>query len=124
MKFLSILSVIALSAIATEATASPLTDAGDKLFQQRCAVCHSTGTDGKPGPMAPNLRGVVGRKAGSTTFGNYSPALKASNLIWSEDGIATFLTDPKQMVPGTKMVIKVASPQDRAALAAYLGSLK
>ena len=40
---------------------------GAALFKQRCAVCHSVAMPPVPG-VAPNLAGVVGRKAGSTDF--------------------------------------------------------
>jgi cytochrome c len=73
--------------------------------------------------MAPNLYGVVGRKAASTAFG-YSAALKASGLTWDPATLDRFLTSPMKLVPGTRMLIPVSDPKQRADLIAYLGSLK
>lgn len=73
--------------------------------------------------MAPNLFGVVGKPAASTTF-SYSPALKKSGLVWTPKTLDAFLTNPSKLVPGTRMVMAVADPAQRGALIAYLSSLK
>jgi cytochrome c len=96
--------------------------AGGALFKQRCSTCHTV-TPGQAPGMAPNLYGVAGRRAASTTF-NYSAALKASGLTWDPATLDKFLTSPMKMVPGTRMLIPVADPKQRADLIAYLGSLK
>ncbi len=92
---------------------------GGLLFKQRCQACHTP----TPGPMAPSLKGVVGRKAGSTNF-NYSTALKTSNLVWTKDNLDKFLLGPAKFVPGTKMVIAVTDPAVRSALIAFLAKQK
>jgi cytochrome c len=74
--------------------------------------------------MAPPLTGVNGRKAGSTGFSGYSDALKHSDIVWSVDTLSEFLAAPNKKVPGTRMVINVTSPQDRADIVAYLSGLK
>ncbi len=94
--------------------------AGATLFAQRCQSCH-TATAGQRAVLAPNLAGVVGRKAASTTF-NYSPALKASNLTWTRANLDRFLTSPMRMVPGTRMVIAIPDAQQRAAVLDYLAT--
>ena len=94
--------------------------AGGALFKQRCAACHTVAA-GQPGLLAPNLGGVVGRKAASTGF-SYSPALKASGLTWTPAEIDRFLQGPGKLVPGTRMVISIADAQQRADVIAYLGS--
>lgn len=96
--------------------------AGAALFKQRCTACHTV-TPGQAPGAAPNLYGVVGRKAASTPF-NYSPALKASGLTWDKATLDRFLTSPMKMVPGTRMLIPISDPKQRADLIAYLGSLK
>lgn len=92
--------------------------AGGMLFKQRCSACHSV-VSGAPAGAAPNLSGVVGRKAGSTKF-NYSPALKSSGLTWSSKTLDTFLTSPMKMVKGTRMVISLPNAKQRADVIAYL----
>jgi cytochrome c len=94
---------------------------GQQLFRQRCAACHSV-APGAPSPMGPNLSGVVGRKAGSAVFTGYSPALKGSNITWTRAELDAFLAAPMRKVPGTRMVIAVTNPQQRAAIVQYLST--
>ena len=110
-----------LAALALLPAAAPQTTVGANLFKQRCQSCHSV-TAGVTSPLAPNLKGVVGRKAASATF-NYSPALKASGLTWTKANLDRFLSGPGKMVPGTHMVITVADAQQRAELIKYLASV-
>ena len=91
---------------------------GAALFRQRCASCH-TMTPGARAVLGPSLVGVVGRKAGSTEF-NYSPALKASNIAWTEANLNRFLAGPGQMVPGTRMVISVSDPAQRSVIVKFI----
>jgi cytochrome c len=96
---------------------------GAAIFKQQCQMCHVSAKDAKP-TLAPNLSGVAGRKAGTSAFASYSPALKASGLVWNEANLDRFLTAPGKLVPGTRMVIAVPDAQRRAAVIAYLKSLK
>lgn len=122
------IAAFALSAIATvvlavpaQAQALPKGDAarGQTLFAQ-CKICHALEA-GKNG-LGPSLKGVVGRKSGSAAGFTYSPAMKASGLIWKPPVISEFLTAPMKKVPGTKMAFAgLSKPQDRADIIAYLG---
>lgn len=99
--------------------------AGAALVKARCQMCHVLNKGQKPTALAPNLNGVIGRKAGSASdFALYSPALKASNIVWTPAKVDTFLAAPGKMVPGTKMVISVADPKDRANIVAFLAGNK
>jgi cytochrome c len=98
-------------------------DTGDQLFRRYCFICHST----EPGQMklGPSLAGVVGRESGTLPGYSYSPAMKAAHLTWDEATLDKYLTDPRGVVPGTKMLfVGVKNPDDRKALIAYLKSLK
>lgn len=95
---------------------------GDQLFRQRCAMCHSVDR-ARTTPLGPNLAGVVGRKAGATTFA-YSPQLKASGLTLNAATLDRYLAAPTRVVPGTKMVIAVPNAAERAALVSYLATVK
>lgn len=124
-KFLLPVSVTALigavalvPAIAPAAAAGPVAPDGAALFRQRCASCHSV-APGAKSPIGPNLSGVVGRRAASTQF-NYTPALKNANLTWTRANLDRYLSGPTRMVPGTRMVISVSNPAQRAALLDYL----
>jgi cytochrome c len=111
---LSVLPIIA-------AKAAPAVD-GAALFKQRCAICHASKT-GAPSSLGPNLAGVAGRKAGSTKFA-YSSALKASNIDWTKPNLDKYLAGPSKMVPGTRMVINVSDPAQRAAIVAHLSTVR
>lgn len=115
------LAVIGLVATTPLIAAPPAPD-GAALFRARCVACHAI-TPGAAATIAPNLAGVVGRKAASTAF-RYSDALKGSGKVWTRASLDTFLAAPMQVVPGTRMVIKVADPAERAAIIDYLAKTK
>jgi cytochrome c len=110
-------------ALAAPAMAAGNPQTGATLVKQRCQMCHVLNKGQKP-TLAPNLSGVVGRKAGSSDFAQYSPALKNANITWNAAKLDTFLTAPSKMVPGTKMVIALPNPADRADVIAFLVSDK
>jgi len=95
---------------------------GEQIYRQRCQACHTLASTGAPGPIAPNLRGVFGRKAATTSFATYSAALKASKIVWSRDALDKFLSAPAKMVPGTRMVISVAAASLKEELIAFLSA--
>lgn len=96
---------------------------GATIFKQQCQMCHVNTKDARP-VLAPNLYGVVGRKAAKSDFATYSPALKSSGLVWNAANLDRFLTAPTKLVPGTRMVIAIPDAARRAAVLAYLKSLK
>ena len=61
----------------------------------RCKACHDFGATHKVGP---GLAGIVGRKAGSTDFGKYSPALKKGGWVWNEENLRKWLTNSKEAI--------------------------
>lgn len=119
-KFLivSMFGLAGAAAIPPRATAQ--SNSEEVLFRQRCLSCHVVTPESRPGPLGPNLRGVVGRKAGSTSFPGYSVAMKNSNVVWSRANIERYLTAPSRMIPRTRMTVVVADPKSRQALVNYL----
>jgi cytochrome c len=90
---------------------------GAKLYQERCGACHSLEEHG----AGPKHRGLLGRKAGTQPGFDYSPALVASNIVWSQKTLERWIADPNALVPGNKMIVQLANdPADRAAIVAYL----
>jgi cytochrome c len=113
------------AAIAFAATAAMAADAkqGQMMFRAECGVCHQGGPGDGEGGQGPSLNGVVGRKAGTLAGFPYTPALKTSGLVWTQENLDRFLTDPSKLVPGTAMPISVPDTKTRQDLIAYLASL-
>ncbi len=88
---------------------------GAQLYRG-CEDCHSI----EKNEVGPKHQGVVGRAAGSVPDYNYSLALKNSNILWTEENLDKWLTNPQAFVPGAKMFYKVNRAQDRADLIAFL----
>ena len=93
---------------------------GEELYNSRCVACHSPDAN----RVGPRHRGVVGRKAGSLPDFNYSKAVKGSNVVWDEQTLDRWLTNPQAFIPGQRMNFRVSDPQDRADIIAYLKTLK
>ena len=77
---------------------------GERVFQ-RCFACHSVvaGEDKLPGP---NLRGVIGRRAGTLPGFRFSPALVEAGgrgVVWTRETLDAYLADPELFIPGTEM---------------------
>ncbi len=92
---------------------------GEAAFAQ-CAVCHSIGK-GEPSDIGPNLHGIMGQKAASVAGYSYSPAIEAAGITWTEAEMDSFLADPLEKIPGTKMASGgVTDGDERAAIIAYM----
>ena len=97
--------------------------AGEGLFN-RCAICHSD-AKGAPNKLGPNLFGVVGRKAGTFPGYSFSDAMKRAGFVWTPAKLSDYLASPQKVVPGNNMPFAgIADPKQRAAIVAYLASLK
>jgi cytochrome c len=113
---------VAVMALHLSATASKADDgdpaAGQKVFV-KCQACHSleAGTN----KVGPSLHGLIGRHSASIDSFSYSPAMKSANVTWDPATLDKYLTNPRAMVPGTKMLFPgLPKPEDRANLIAYL----
>jgi cytochrome c len=114
--------LLAAAACAVAAPASADCDAthGEELYNSRCVACHSPDAN----RVGPRHRGVVGRTAGTVPDFNYSTAVKNSGVMWTEETLDKWLTNPQAFIPSQRMNFKVADPADRADLIAYLKTLK
>jgi cytochrome c len=88
---------------------------GETLYEA-CQDCHSLDKN----DVGPRHRGVFGRKAASLPDYDYSDALKSANIVWNEETLDRWLTDPQAVAPGSKMFFHLDNPQDRADVIAYL----
>lgn len=87
-----------------------------------CAACHATEQQVKTGP---DLRGINGRKAGSSPGFRYSRAMKNSKIVWSDATLDEFLAEPQTRVPGNAMPYPgLPDESQRRDVIAYLKTLK
>lgn len=93
---------------------------GAQLYEPRCGGCHSADAN----RIGPAHRGVFGRRAGTVAGFDYSPALRASTLVWDARTLDAWLADPERTIPGQSMGYRVDDARDRADLIAYLRDLR
>lgn len=113
--FLAASLVVAQPSHAQDATA------GERLFRQRCAACHTV----QPGQnrIGPHLSGIVGRKPGSVEGARYSKGLSELDANWDATRLDAFLANPRSVAPGTTMALSVPNAADRGNIVAYLQGL-
>jgi len=107
---------------AKEAEAIPAGDAakGKKLFESRCAQCHTVDSAMKH-KTGPSLHGLIGRKTGQAEGYSYTEANKDKGITWNRETLWQYLENPKKYIPGTKMVFAgLKKKPERADLIAYL----
>lgn len=116
----AVMSLMAFSAAAGPA-AIPAGDvvAGKAAFA-KCASCHQVGSSARAG-FGPQLNGILGRPAGSTTDFRYSGAMQKAGFVWTEDRLRAFLKSPDDVVPGNKMRFwGISNEKELSNLIAYL----
>lgn len=97
--------------------------AGETVFKQ-CSACHAVGPGAK-NKVGPVLNGLFGRKSGTIEGFNYSDANKNSGITWSDETFATYIKDPRGVMPGTKMVYAGLKDEQRIKdLTAFLKQFK
>lgn len=98
---------------------------GETLFKT-CRKCHAVEPDAVK--IGPSLAGVVGRRPGSLPAFGYSEDMidfGASGTVWNPQTLDRFLTRPRALIAGTKMVFQgFRKPADRADLIAYLSTIR
>jgi cytochrome c len=109
-----------LSAVASSAAAqTPDAALGKRLWMQ-CRACHAA-KPGEPPKAGPSLNGIFGAKAGTKTTFAYSPALKASGIVWTDATMDAFVASPAKVVKGNRMGYGgMPDAKNRAALIAFM----
>ena len=116
MKF-ALASLIAL-ALPTAAFAAD----GKAVYAAKCAACHGAAGQGSFG--GPALKGVTGRKIAGLPGYAFSTGLKAKAGTWTAANLDTYLAAPAKFAPGTKMFAGAPDAAERAAVIAFLKTLK
>ena len=95
---------------------------GEKTYI-KCKICHTVEKD--VSKIGPSLYGVYGRKSGTlASFLNYSDAMKAADIVWSDETIREFLKAPRTYVANTKMLFMgIRNDEEIDDLLAYLRSV-
>ena len=121
LRLLSLGAATLLAAAITTPALADDTAAGKQVFSQ-CMACHTAqATNG----VGPGLAGLLGRVSGTHAGFRYSRAMKNAKLTWDAKNLDAFIANPQQAVPGNVMPFSgLASATDRAALIAYLATLK
>nr|WP_321454517.1 cytochrome c family protein [uncultured Cohaesibacter sp.] len=92
---------------------------------KKCVACHTFEADGG-NKTGPNLHGVVDRAVASVADFKYSDAMHSfgEGKSWDPETLSTYLTKPKDLVPGTAMAFAgLKKAEDRANLIGYIKSL-
>ena len=120
---LALAGSLALVSWAVPASAQGDSDAGRTVFTQKCAACHTIEAGGAHHLLGPSLRGVIGRTAGTVAGWDFSAALQALKVVWAEENVNTWLTDPEAFASGTPMEMKMPDRFEREDVIAYLQSV-
>ena len=116
---LQILAVALLVANVCTAQSKGTVERAQTLFRGSCGACHSVSCN----RQGPKLEGLFGRAAGSVAdFQHYTPELKASGIVWTDETLDAYLRDPNKLVPGTTMAAwgRVENANERKALIVYM----
>ena len=132
---LKLFATLAAVAIAGPALAQDVAK-GESEFK-KCKSCHMIVADDgteivKGGKTGPNLYGIVGHQVGSVEgfrYGDSIVAVGESGLVWTEEELAAYMTDPKAWLAdktgdsGAKSKMTFKLTKNQADVAAYLASV-
>jgi len=125
VKIAALVATVSLVSI-TSVFATGDVDKGKKFFK-KCKSCHMVG-EGAKKKVGPVLNNIFGATAGTNEefAKKYSKAMKAAGadgLVWTEETLTEFITNPKAMIKKTKMSYKGSKkPEDTANVIAYLAT--
>ena len=99
------------------------TEAGARVFRTQCGACHVV--EAGKNRVGPSLFGIVGRVSGQVEGFKYSAANRDAKVTWTHEVLEKYLTNPKDVVPGTTMAyVGLRNATQRADLIAYLETVK
>lgn len=104
------------------ASATTAAAAAEPAAFAQCKACHSV-EPGKNG-IGPSLAGIWGEKAAEVPGFDFSDAMEDSGLTWNQATLDRYLTDPRGVVPGTKMAFGgIKDAAKRQAIIDYIKGL-
>ncbi len=123
--FKNLLGLAVLSSLALIQPAHAEGDAakGKKVFA-KCMACHTIKEE--KNRVGPHLVNILNRKAATVDSFKYSLAMAKAGedgMVWDEATLASYLTAPKQFIPGNKMIfVGLKKTEDVSDLIAYIRS--
>tara|TARA_B100000963_G_scaffold348850_1_gene357052 strand:+ start:1473 stop:1802 length:330 start_codon:yes stop_codon:yes gene_type:complete len=97
---------------------------GAKIFKSKCSSCHTI-NQGAPNKQGPNLFNVMNRKSGEVDGFRYTKANKESGVVWNNDNMFKYLTNPKKFIKGTNMAFPgFKKEKDKLDIISYLNQFK
>lgn len=110
---------------------------GKRLAENNCGVCHDL-TAARENRKGPYLWEIYGRPAGSVEDFPYSADFMKRAMddpfVWDDEHLELFITDPKNLIPGTRMARRtsqhllafegIADGVNRRDMKAYLKTLR
>ena len=127
MRFTKSLAALATVAAVLSVTAPALAEgdaaAGEQVFR-KCAACHTV-DEGGAARVGPNLWGIYGAQAGGNeAFApRYSNGLKEAGFTWNAETLAPYLTNPREVIQGSRMAFQLRDEQEVTDVIAYLKTL-
>ncbi len=114
------IAIVILSALPYRVMAEPGDAARGERMYRACVACHSL--EPNRNMTGPSLAEIWNRRAGGLpSFPRYSPALKSSSIIWTDDTLDEWLKDPQHFIPGNTMTFPgMKDARQRADLLAFL----
>ena len=119
-RLLALAAVLAAASAGSPAGAEGDPARGEKVFA-KCRACHTV-AQGARHKVGPNLYGMFGRQAAAAEgYRRYSKGLKTAGFAWDAELLDRYLTSPRKMIKGGRMVFPgLKKARDRADVIAYL----
>jgi len=123
MSLVKISSVIGIAVTVMMAGRSAAADGNaeqGRMVFRVCAACHSV--EKGVHRTGPSLAKIWGQKAGTIEgFRRYSKALKTADVEWDDTTLDQWLTNPRALIPGNRMIFRgMDNGVQRADLIAFL----